>query len=77
MSSEPELLQRLKVLERKASREKKARQLAEQQLEKYSLEIYQTNQSLQKSLVYAEKKQSDRLGLCRSLYCSSSTENVQ
>lgn len=59
MNSEPELQQRLKVLERKASREKKARQLAEQQLEKYSLEIYQTNQSLQKSLVYAEKKQSE------------------
>jgi two-component system NtrC family sensor kinase len=55
----PDLNKRLAVLERKAVREKKARFLAEQQLEKYSREIYETNQSLQTSLASAKKKQAE------------------
>lgn len=53
------LLKRVAVLERKIEREKKARYLAEQQLEKYSLDIYETNQSLQASLAFAKKKQGE------------------
>jgi signal transduction histidine kinase len=54
-----ELNKRLAVFERKAAREKKARCLAEQQLEKYSREIYETNQSLQASLASAKKKKAN------------------
>jgi signal transduction histidine kinase len=54
-----ELERRLEVIERKAAREKKARFLAEQQLEKYSREIYETNQSLQASLANSMKKQAN------------------
>ncbi|MFT5311688.1 MAG: two-component system NtrC family sensor kinase [Paraglaciecola sp.] len=54
-----ELNKRLGVFERKAAREKKARLLAEQQLEKYSREIYETNQSLQASLASSKKKQAN------------------
>lgn len=54
-----ELEKRVAVLERKISREKKARNLAENQLEKYSLEIYETNLSLQISLATAKKKQAE------------------
>lgn len=47
------------LLQRKIEREKKARKIAEQQLEIYSREIYQTNQSLKKSLDYAQKKNAE------------------
>ena len=50
---------RIAVLERKVAREKKARNIAEHQLEKYSLEIYETNQSLKESLASAKKKQAE------------------
>jgi two-component system NtrC family sensor kinase len=49
----------IQLLKRKIEREKKARQLAEQQLEVYSREIYQTNLSLKKSLDYAKKKNAE------------------
>jgi two-component system NtrC family sensor kinase len=49
----------IKLLQRKIERERKARQIAEQQLEVYSREIYQTNQSLKKSLGYAKKKHAE------------------
>ena len=51
--------QDIELLKRKIDREKKARQIAEQQLEVYSREIYQTNQSLKKSLDYAKKKHAE------------------
>lgn len=54
-----ELEKRIAVLERKAIREKKARNLAESELERYSLEIYQTNQSLKSALAFSTKKQSE------------------
>lgn len=54
-----ELEKRIAVLERKAIREKKARHLAESELERYSLEIYQTNQSLKSALAFSTKKQSE------------------
>lgn len=59
MSSQSDAEKRIALLERKISREKRARQQAEEQLEKYSLEIYQTNQSLQSSLIFAKKKQAE------------------
>ena len=49
---------RIAILERKWKRERKARELAEKQLEEYSRQIYSTNVSLQTSLKHAEKKQS-------------------
>ncbi|GAB2693948.1 sensor histidine kinase [Aliiglaciecola aliphaticivorans] len=55
--SKEELEKRVSVLERKALREKKARQLAENQLEKYSLDIYEANQSLKAALAGSEQKQ--------------------
>lgn len=54
-----ELKKRIAVLERKVEREKKARGMAERQLEDYSREIYQTNLSLQRSLDFAKKKQAE------------------
>jgi len=54
-----ELEKRIAVLERKAVREKKARNLAENELERYSLEIHQTNQSLKDALAFSTKKQSE------------------
>jgi len=54
-----ELEKRIAVFERKAIREKKARNLAENQLERFSLEIYQTNQSLKSALAFSTKKQSE------------------
>jgi two-component system NtrC family sensor kinase len=51
------LQKRIAVLERKAAREKKARNMAEKKLEKYSIEIYQTNQFLKRALSYSTKKQ--------------------
>lgn len=57
--SESDAEKRIALLERKISREKRARQQAEEQLEKYSFEIYQTNQSLQNSLTFAKKKQAE------------------
>lgn len=54
-----ELQRRIGILERKIQREQKARNLAEQELEKYSRENYQTNQSLQRSLGFAKKKQAE------------------
>jgi signal transduction histidine kinase len=59
VNSEVTLEKRIALLERKISREKRARQQAEDQLEKYSLEIYQTHQSLQRSLIFAKKKQAE------------------
>ena len=50
---------RLAVFQRKADREQKARFLAEQQLENYSRELYETNQSLQASLARSKKKQAE------------------
>jgi signal transduction histidine kinase len=49
----------IKLLQRKIERERKARQSAEQQLEIYSRELYQTNQSLQKSLADTKKKHAE------------------
>ena len=40
IKSVEQLNKRIEVLERKSAREKKARNLAEDQLERYSLEIY-------------------------------------
>ncbi|WP_133469372.1 sensor histidine kinase [Paraglaciecola marina] len=54
-----ELEKRVAVLERKISREKKARNIAENKLEQYSLEIYQTNESLKKALASSTKKQKE------------------
>ncbi|MFT6345666.1 MAG: hypothetical protein ACJAWQ_002753, partial [Paraglaciecola sp.] len=54
-----ELQKRIALLERKAEREKKARKIAENQLERYSLEIYQTNQSLKSALAYSTKIRSE------------------
>jgi signal transduction histidine kinase len=54
-----ELQKRIALLERIAAREKKARNIAENQLERYSREVYQTNQSLKKTLAFATKKQLD------------------
>ena len=56
IKSVEQLNKRIEVLERKSAREKKARNLAEDQLERYSLEIYQTNQSLKNALVFSTKK---------------------
>jgi len=50
-----ELNKRLAVFQRKAERERKARFLAEQQLENYSRELYATNHSLQASLASSKK----------------------
>lgn len=47
------------VLQRRAAREKKARKLAEEQLENYSRRIYQTNLSLAHSLDVAEWRQQE------------------
>lgn len=55
--SPKELETRVSVLERKAIREKKARNLAEIQLEKYSLDIYEANQSLKIALASSTQKQ--------------------
>jgi signal transduction histidine kinase len=55
--SPEELETRVSVLERKVIREKKARNLAEIQLEKYSLDIYQANQSLKIALASSTQKQ--------------------
>jgi signal transduction histidine kinase len=52
-----EFEKRISVLERKAAREKKARNLAENQLEKYSLDIYNANQSLKTALASSKQKQ--------------------
>lgn len=52
-----EFKKRISVLERKAARERKARNLAENQLEKYSLDIYEANQSLKSALAYSKHKQ--------------------
>lgn len=57
MTQGSEYEKRLMLLEKKLCREKKARQLAEQQLEEYSRKIYLTNQSLTESLEHARKKQ--------------------
>lgn len=57
--NETKLLQRVAILERKIEREKKARRIAETQLEEYSREIYQINQSLQRSLLSGQKKQTE------------------
>lgn len=46
----------IEVLQRKAEREKKARQLAEEQLEEYSRKIYQANVCLAASLQDAESR---------------------
>jgi signal transduction histidine kinase len=54
-----ELEKRIAVLERKVIREKQARNLAESELERYSLKIYQTNQSLENALAFSTKKQSE------------------
>jgi len=59
IKSVEQLNKRIEVLERKSAREKKARNLAEDQLERYSLEIYQTNQSLKNALVFSTKKKSE------------------
>ncbi len=50
---------KISVLERKVEREKKARKMAERQLEDYSLKIYETNRSLQSSLALSRKKQGE------------------
>ncbi|AGH45679.1 histidine kinase [Paraglaciecola psychrophila 170] len=57
IKSAGELQKRIALLERKATREKKARNIAENQLERYSMEVYQTDQSLKKALAFATKKQ--------------------
>jgi two-component system NtrC family sensor kinase len=54
-----ELKVRLAVSQRKAKREQKARFLAEQQLENYTRELYESNQSLQASLASSKKKQAE------------------
>lgn len=57
--SNEDLLKRIAVLERKVSREKKARNIAETQLERYSLEIYQANWSLKTALEFSNKKKNE------------------
>lgn len=56
MGDYQQLEKRLGILERKLIREKKARNLAEQQLEEFSREIYLTNVSLKESLDVVKKK---------------------
>lgn len=47
------------ALMKKLAREKQARELAEKQLERYSLDIYNTNTELQSSLLKAERNQTE------------------
>lgn len=47
------------ALMKKLTREKRARELAEKQLEQYSLDIYNTNTELQSSLLKAERNQTE------------------
>ncbi len=47
------------ALMKKLAREKQARELAEKQLERYSLDIYNTNTELQSSLLNAERNQTE------------------
>jgi len=54
-----ELNTRLGIFQRKAEREQKARFAAEKQLEDYSRELYESNQSLQVSLANSNKKQAE------------------
>lgn len=53
------LHKRIAVLEHMVEREKKTRNLAEHELERYSLEIYETNQSLKSALAFSIKKKSE------------------
>ncbi|MCV2403334.1 ATP-binding protein [Marinomonas sp. C2222] len=73
-----DLTKRLGVLERKIAREKKARNMAENQLEQYSLEIYETNLSLKRALESATQKQAELeyLGLSSSYVASELPLNV-
>jgi two-component system NtrC family sensor kinase len=59
IKSVDELQMRIAVLERRSAREKKARNLAENQLERYSLDIFKTNQTLKNALAFSTKKQSE------------------
>lgn len=54
-----DLQKRVDVLERKVLREKKARNVAETQLERYSLEIYEANLSLENTLIFSNKKKEE------------------
>ena len=53
------LEQQIEVLQRRAFREKTARQIAEEQLEQYSRDIYQANLDLSTSLQVAEARQGE------------------
>lgn len=55
MTNEQDLTALVAVLRRKNQRERQARELAERQLEEFSRELYETNQSLQRSLNTARK----------------------
>jgi two-component system NtrC family sensor kinase len=63
-----QLTQELELLKREIKREKKARQLAEQQLETYSREIYQANQSLKDTQDDTNKKQAEIEYLTKASY---------
>jgi signal transduction histidine kinase len=58
----------IELLKRQIEREKKARQLAEQQLEAYSREIYLANESLKESLDHTKKKQAEIEYLTQASY---------
>lgn len=57
--SKIETISEIELLRRKLSREQKAREIAEQQLEVYSREAYQANQSLKKALARSNKKHAE------------------
>lgn len=71
-----ELQKRISVLERKVSREKKARNIAENKLEHYSLEIYQINESLKEALASSNKKKRELEFLGKSSIDAGSEMNI-
>jgi two-component system NtrC family sensor kinase len=58
----------IELLKRQICRERKARQLAEKQLEVHSREVYLAKQSLRKSLDYTKKKQAEIDYLSKASY---------
>ncbi len=68
---------RIEILERRISREKQARKLAEDKLEKYSLEIFETSESLKRSLALSEKKQDELAFLAKASYQLSSDMSMK
>ncbi len=72
-----DLENRIKLLERKNSREKKAREIAETQLENYSRQIYLANQSLQTSLQLQTKRATELEYLVASSAQIASDDSIE